>query len=414
MPYPQSVSTVPVPQSSSRWSWPRDIGISVVLAAFMIVGTYGAASHQPEHIVRHPDAAAVVVLAVVAAVLSLRRRYPVAVLAAVWALTLVYFLAGYPWGPIWLGLVIAYFTVVARGHRLAGAVAAAGGFLVFPWLDDLLGRGRGPSLGTLSAVAAWLLVLFGIGEAVRIRRVRAAEAARLREEEQKLKASDERLRIARELHDVLAHNISLINVQAGVALHVNGELPEQAARALSAIKDASREALGELRSALDVLRQTGDAPPRGPAPGLGQLPDLVAAARSAGLDVRVETEGVPVSLPAPLDLAAYRVAQEALTNVIRHAAATTVWIRVTYGPGNLRLRIEDDGKGVSLGESAGGGSGIAGMRERLTALGGELRTGPRPGGGFQVTARLPLPAPVPSAGQAPVQAPLQAKGEAEQ
>jgi signal transduction histidine kinase len=258
----------------------------------------------------------------------------------------------------------------------------------------------------VSALAAWLLVLFGVGEGVRIRRVRAAEAARLREEKAKLQASDERLRIARELHDVLAHNISLINVQAGAALHVNGELPEQARTALSAIKEASREALGELRSALDVLRQTGDAPPRGPAPGLGQLPDLVAAARSAGLDVRVVTDGVPVMLPAPLDLAAYRIAQEALTNVIRHAAATTVWIRVTYGPANLGLRIEDDGKGLSLGEPAGAGSGIAGMRERLTALGGELRTGPRPGGGFQVTGRLPLPAPVP--------APVQAREEGEQ
>ncbi len=393
-------------QSSSRWSLPRDIGIATLLGAFLIVGTYGAARHDQGHFVRRPDVAVVVLLVVIAGALSQRRRYPVAVLGIVWALTLVYFLAGYPWGPIWLGLVIAYYTVVARGHRLAGAVAAAGGFLVFPWLDDLLGRGPGPSLGTLSALAAWLLVLFGVGEGVRIRRVRAAEAARLQEEEQKLKASDERLRIARELHDVLAHNISLINVQAGVALHVNGELPEQARTALSAIKDASREALGELRSALDVLRQTGDAPPRGPAPGLGQLPDLVAAARSAGLDVRVETEGVPVVLPAPLDLAAYRIAQEALTNVIRHAAATTVWIRVTYGPAHLGLRIEDDGKGLSLGEPAGGGSGIAGMRERLGALGGELRTGARPGGGFQVTARLPLPAPGP--------APVQARGEAEQ
>jgi signal transduction histidine kinase len=394
VPYPLSVSAVAVPQSSSRWSWPRDIGISVILAAFLIVGTYGAATHQPERLMRHPDAAAVVLLAAVAAILSLRRRHPVAVLGAVWVLTLVYFLAGYPWGPIWLGLVIAYFTAVARGHRLAGAVAAAAGFLLFPWLDDLLGRGPGPSLGTLSAVAAWLLVVFGVGEAVRIRRLRAAEAARLQEEEAKLQASDERLRIARELHDVLAHNISLINVQAGVALHVNGELPEQARAALAAIKDASREALGELRSALDVLRQTGEVAPRGPARGLGQLPDLIAGARSAGLDVRVETEGVPVALPAPLDLAAYRIAQEALTNVIRHAAATTVWIRVTYAPGDLRLRIEDDGRGLTLGEPAAGGSGIAGMRERLAALGGELRTGPRPGGGFQVTARLPLPAQV--------------------
>jgi signal transduction histidine kinase len=120
---------------------------------------------------------------------------------------------------------------------------------------------------------------------------------------------------------------------------------------------------------------------------------LVAGARAAGLDVRVETEGVPVALPAPFDLAAYRIAQEALTNVIRHAAATTVWIRVTYGAGDLRLRVEDDGRGVPVGEPAGGGSGIAGMRERLAALGGELHTGARPGGGFQVAARLPLPLP---------------------
>ena len=392
VPYPREVSAVAVPRSSSRWSWPRDVAITVALGVFLIAGTYGAAHHQPERLMRQPDAAAVVVLAAVAATLSLRRRHPVAVLGAVWVLTLVYFLIGYPWGPIWIGLVIAYYTAVARGHRLAGALAAAGGFLVFPWLDYLLDRGPAPSLGTMSALAAWLLVVFGVGEGVRIRRLRAAEAARLREEESKLQASDERLRIARELHDVLAHNISLINVQAGVALHVNGELPEQARNALAAIKDASREALGELRSALDVLRQTGDAP-RGPAPGLGQLPDLVAGARAAGLDVRVETEGVPVALPAPLDLAAYRIAQEALTNVIRHAGATTVWIRVTHAPSDLRLRVEDDGRGPAVGEPAGGGSGIAGMRERLAALGGELHTGARPGGGFQVAARLPLPLP---------------------
>jgi len=180
--------------------------------------------------------------------------------------------------------------------------------------------------------------------------------------------------------------------QAGVALHVNGVLPEQARTALAAIKDASREALGELRSALDVLRQSGDAPPRRPAPGLADLPDLVAGARTAGLDVRVETEGAPVAVPAPLDLAAYRVAQEALTNVIRHAAATTVWLRLTYAASELRLRIEDDGRGPAVGEPAGGGSGIAGMRERAAALGGELRTGRRPGGGFQVSARFALPA----------------------
>ncbi|HYR61036.1 MAG TPA: sensor histidine kinase [Actinomycetota bacterium] len=386
------MSTVAAPSTSSRALWLRDAATTVVLGAVMIGGIYGAARHHNEHVFRRPDAAAVVLLVAIVAALLLRRRYPVAVLGAVWALTLVYFAAGYPDGPIWLGLVVAYFTAVSRGHRLAGAVAAAGGFLAFPWLDDLTGRGPGPGLGSLSALAAWLLVVFGVGEWVRLRRLRAAEAARLREEEALRQASEERLRIARELHDVLAHNISLINVQAGVALHVNGVLPEQARTALAAIKDASREALGELRSALDVLRQSGDAPPRRPAPGLADLPDLVAGARTAGLDVRVETEGAPVAVPAPLDLAAYRVAQEALTNVIRHAAATTVWLRLTYAASELRLRIEDDGRGPAVGEPAGGGSGIAGMRERAAALGGELRTGRRPGGGFQVSARFALPA----------------------
>ena len=216
----------------------------------------------------------------------------------------------------------------------------------------------------------------------------------------------ERLRIAQELHDVLAHNISLINVQAGVALHVNEQLPDHARAALTAIKQASREALGELRTVLDVLRQNGDAAaPRRPAPGLAQLQDLVEGAKVAGLETHVEIEGEPVALPAPVDLAAYRIAQEALTNVIRHAGAANVWVRVLYGPQELGIRVEDDGSGPLAPQGSalgGGGNGIPGMRERAAALGGRLDTGPRPGGGFQVLARLPL-GPTPEA--APRRAP---------
>src|SRR5205807_207060 len=150
-----------------------------------------------------------------------------------------------------------------------------------------------------------------------------------------------------ELHDVLAHNISLINVQASVALRVNQQLPEQARTALSAIKQASREGLGELRTVLDVLRQTEDpaAAPGWPAPGLAQVQELIEGAKLAGLDASVEVEGEPFPLPASVDLAAYRIAQEALTNVIRHAHATVVRVCIVYGSGELQIRVEGDGGG---------------------------------------------------------------------
>jgi len=373
----------------------RNVLVTAGLGLFMVVGTFGAGRHQ--HVGRHPDAGAVALLLAIAASLPLRRRRPVQVLAWVWALTFVYLLANYPYGPVWLGLIVAYFTAVATGHRLAGAVAAVSGFLAFPWLSYVLGRGPAPTPGALSVVAAPLLVVFGVGESTRVRRQRVAEAVRIRSEESARRASEERLRIAQELHDVLAHNISLINVQAGVALHVNEQLPEHARTALTAIKQASREALGELRTVLDVLRQNGEgAAPRRPAPGLAQLQDLVEGAKVAGLETHVETEGEPVALPAPVDLAAYRIAQEALTNVIRHAGAANVWVRVLYGPQELGIRVEDDGSGPLAPQGSalgGGGNGIPGMRERAAALGGRLDTGPRAGGGFRVLARLPLGPP---------------------
>jgi signal transduction histidine kinase len=195
------------------------------------------------------------------------------------------------------------------------------------------------------------------------------------------------MRIARELHDVLAHNISLINVQAGVALHLMDEQPGQSRSALAAIKQASNDALGELRSVLDVLRQGDEAPPRAPASGLAQLDSLVAGAGATGLEVRTRVEGTPRPLPAGTDLAAFRIVQESLTNVTRHAGPATATVLVRYGD-DLTVQVDDDGRGP---EAAGGpGNGIRGMRERVAALGGELTTGPRPDGGFRVLARLPL------------------------
>ncbi|HEY4790092.1 MAG TPA: histidine kinase, partial [Actinomycetes bacterium] len=193
----------------------------------------------------------------------------------------------------------------------------------------------------------------------------------------------------RELHDVLAHNISLINVQAGVALHLMDEQPGQSRSALVAIKQASNDALGELRSVLDVLRQGDEAPPRAPASGLAHLDSLVSGAGAAGLEVRTRVEGTPRPLSAGTDLAAYRIIQEALTNVTRHAGPATASVLVRYTQDGLTVQVDDDGRGPSS-PNGSGGNDIRGMRERVAALGGDLEAGARPGGGFRVLAHLPL------------------------
>jgi histidine kinase len=173
---------------------------------------------------------------------------------------------GYPQGPIFLSLVVAFFTVVTTGHRLAAILGLAAGYFGFLWLRYLLDREPAPSLGAILGLAAWLLVLFSAAEFVRVRRERALEAVRIREEQARRRASEERLRMARELHDALGHHISLINVRAGVALHLNEELPEQARSALDAIRQASKEALTELRSVLDILRQSDEQASWSPTP----------------------------------------------------------------------------------------------------------------------------------------------------
>ena len=285
---------------------------------------------------------------------------------------------------------IAYFTAVVRGHHVAAAITAVAGFAVFPWLDYVIRDGEAPAPASLVGLAAWLLVLLGAAEVVRIRRERIAEAARVREEETLRRASEERLRIARELHDAIGHHLSLISVQSGVALHVNEQLPDQARTSLTAIKQASGEALSELRSVLDILRQEGERAPRSPTSTLDRLDDVVSQAAAAGLDVRTDIDGAPRPLPFGVDVAAFRIVQEALTNVSRHARGATATVRVGYDERDLTVQIDDDGRGSTASETVGSGKGLRGMRERVGALGGELEAGPRPSGGFRVRARLPL------------------------
>jgi signal transduction histidine kinase len=308
----------------------------------------------------------------------------------VFGLHLAYLAIGYAEGPIWLTLIIAYFTAVVRGHRLAGLATAIAVFGTFLLIHPLLGKGPEPSAEGLAAVAAWPLVIFGAAEAVRIRRVRAAEAARIREEEALRRASDERLRIARELHDSLGHCLSMISVQSGVALNLHRDLPDEVRDSLAAVRQASKEGLRELRSVLGILRQDGEPVSHAPVPALARLDDLLSQAAAVGLDVKAETRGMVRALPFAVDQAAFRIVQEALTNVTRHAgAAASATVHVCYGEHDLTVQVDDDGH-ESVGQPPRPGRGITGMRERAAAFGGELRAGPRPGDGFQVTATLPL------------------------
>jgi signal transduction histidine kinase len=368
--------------------WVGELAPVLPIAALEVVGSWLAGHHQTG--VRHYDVGGALLLAAGAAALAGRRRQPAAVLAVVLGTTLAYAAADYPDGPIFLALVVAFANAVLTGHRRAAWASLAVGYPSFLLADTVLHHKPGPGLAAAVGLAAWLIALATAAEVVRARRERGIEAIRTREEEARRRAGEERMRIARELHDVLAHDISLINVQAGVALHLMDEQPEQARTALTAIHQASKDAVGELRSVLEVLRQVDEGEPRAPTAGLDHLDRLVAGATAAGLDVRVQTDGQPRPLPPSVDLAAFRIIQEALTNVTRHAGRATATISLTYGEHALDVQVDDDGHGAANG--SGGGNGILGMKERAAALAGELQAGPRPGGGFRVRASLPLDA----------------------
>jgi signal transduction histidine kinase len=368
--------------------------LAVLLAVAQVAGTALAARHQPQRVPL--DAFGYLLLLAGPALLLLRRSRPVLTTAATGAVTLLYVVLGYPWGPFIACLVVAFFSAVASGHRRAvfavAAVVYAGHVVVGAWLYRLLppAHDHGLSWTEISGSAAWLLAVLAAAELFRVRREQIARDRRQRSERARRRADEERLRIARELHDVLAHSISLINVQAGVALALMDDHPEQARTALTTIKAASKEALGEVRQVLGTLRAPGEAP-RSPAPGLDRLPELLEQARAAGLDAEVGVEGARVPLPPGADLAAFRIVQEALTNIVRHSGARTARVRLTYAARRLDVRVDDDGPAVAGGDS-GGGNGLAGMRERAAALGGTVETGTRPGGGFRVRATLPLTA----------------------
>ena len=367
---------------------PTDVAVAALVAVAQLGLTTLAARRQPDR--QALDLLAYLLLAVGPVALLWRRRSPAVVLAVVMASNVLYFGLGYPYGPAWLALIVAFWTAVTGGARRVAWATAVVGLAAYFTLAALLDRVGPATAATIAAHLGWLLLVLSVSEIALAARQRRQAAERTRAEEARRRAGEERMRIARELHDVLAHNISLINVQAGVALHLMDEQPGQSRTALVAIKQASNDALGELRSVLDVLRQGDEAPPRAPASGLTQLDSLVAGAGATGLEVRTRVEGLPRPLPAGTDLAAFRIVQESLTNVTRHAGPAGATVLVRYGGDELTVQVDDDGRGPAA--AGGSGNGIRGMRERVAALGGELDAGPRPGGGFRVKARLPLDA----------------------
>jgi signal transduction histidine kinase len=381
------------------WSWAW-LALQVAALELVVVGgtALGTAQRVPPG---RLDPLGFALLAVAAGAFALSRPWPLAAFGLALAATVAYIGLGYSTeGPVILGVMATLFGSVRAGRL--GRSLALGGVTVVAFaipgiaLRGVAAAGLDPGTGALLvAVAAPLAA----GHALANRRAyvaavedRARLAEQSREEHAQRRVAEERLRIARDLHDVLSHTISVINVQAGVAAYVMADHPEQAQQALLTIKETSKQAMQELRSLLGVLRDTEEAAALAPAPGLEQLGALVETARRSGLPTTVTVRGPARPLPPAADLAAYRIIQESLTNAIRHAGSASASVTLAYEGDRLVVEICDDGHGAEVaGNGAdGGGHGLTGMGERAAAAGGELEAGPLPGGGFRVRACLPL------------------------
>lgn len=382
---------MPWDRDAETWGPPRRVPPAlwvlgpVVLAVFQVVGSFGAARGQVG--VRDIDALGIVLLLVGPLALALARWWPAPAVFAASAALGGWLALGYPYGPVFFAYAVLTVLCVARGVRWA-----AWGAALLPVIGQVARVWVVPdtkwSWAGLGGMVAWLLVALAVAEVIRGRRDRMVAAQSARREATKRREGEERLLIAQELHDVVAHHMSLINVQAGVALHLAERRPENVEPALRAIRDASGEALAELRSLVDVLRSDHAPAPRTPTVRLGALGDLVERTRTAGLEVAVKRSGTQGDLPAAVDLAAYRIVQEAITNVVRHAHATHATITLDHDA-TLTVTVDDDGRGADPGALVEG-NGISGMRERARALGGTVAVDRSPLGGLRVRASIPV------------------------
>ncbi|MBT2453075.1 sensor histidine kinase [Streptomyces sp. ISL-43] len=358
-----------------------DLVIAVgVAAALLVTGLSG------QRAATGLDVLGYVLLTAGGLALAARRRAPVAVLAVTGLCAVGYQAAGFD-VPV-VAYLFAVYAAVRAGHRAVTVAASVAMLATLPLaalasgLHDT-GEAFAQARGALEL--AWLIAAGAAGEALRQAERRADEAERTREETARRRADEERLRIARELHDSLTHQISVIKVQAEVAVHVARRRGEEVPPALLAIQEAGREAARELRATLEALRDDDTTPPR----GLDDVPELVERARAIGLDAKLTIGGQRHDVPAAVDRTVYRIVQESLTNIARHSDAATASVRIDIRPDALAIRVDDDGKATS-GTAPTPGLGLLGMRERVTALGGRLRAEPRDEGGFTVQAELPV------------------------
>jgi signal transduction histidine kinase len=403
----------------------QDALLGVVVAAMQVQGNIAKPDDGGDRALTDLGYLGYALLAVSGLALAGRRRWPVPVFAVTALASLVYYAVDFPDGPGWIGLFVAIYTLTAYGDGRRSLAIAGGGIaaLTAGWFVAAVDVEPRAAIGWVFFRVAASVMAAALGESVRSRRVVAAEALerarqaeRTREEEARSRVAAERLRIAREVHDTVAHAIAIINVQAGVTAYLLDKRPERASEALLTIEQTSAQALHEMRAVLGVLRDPDNG--RVPHPGLDQVPELAALAREAGLDVALELPSAPAPLPSAVDHTAYRILQESITNVIRHVGPARVTVALEYGAEALEVRVTDDGGRDTADDTADGtadstadstagggdgsgpprpaahppgpGRGIVGMRERCGLLGGELTAGPRPRGGFEVTARLPL------------------------
>jgi signal transduction histidine kinase len=385
---------------STQGSTVRDVVSALAVAVTLTIGSYGEAHPSqaadkipPGQPALHTPTAAYLLVIAACLVLAAKRRYPLAVLTASTAAVAAYSLLGYVNGSALLAPTLALY-YLAKVVSIRRSLPAAVVTLAVLMAATAARNPFGPTGAGFIVIPALIAVALVGGVAVRNRNTYVRERA---QDETRRRMDEERLRIARELHDVVAHTMATINVQAAMAAHVLPDQPHVAAEALQTIRIASKDGLRELRAILNVLRQADEGDPTQPAPGLAQLDALVSQAEGAGLPVTLRQSGARRELPAPVDLTAYRIVQESLTNVIRHAGPATATVLLCYDDAGVQIEVTDTGLGSGpqplaggpLG--AGGGYGLTGMRERASAVGGVISAGPGPAGGFQVTARLPTP-----------------------
>lgn len=374
----------------------------VVVLALMGCASLGSHLTLPGADPPDQDKAATLLMGVSCLALLKHRSHPRTSVAVTAVCTVVAVTLGYLLTPLLLAPIMAALYWLAtqtdrRTTRVYGVTTMAALVVAAVFSDSmghvsLLLRTIGPFF--------WLLLPLAAGNMTRLRRAylqavqaRAEHAERTREEEARLRVTEERMRIARELHDVVAHHLALANAQAGTAAHLALASPEQTKKILTDLTGTTSSALRELKATLGLLRQNDDpdSATLEPSPGLARLPELVAACASAGLTVTVGTEGEPRGLSPGVDLTAFRIVQEALTNVTKHAAAETAQVRLVYSGSRLLITVSNDGPAAAVPEGAlSRGFGVMGMRERAHSVGGELCAGPRPEGGFEVTTALPL------------------------